>query len=1042
VHEDDAERAVRAGLAILDGVVDLNVSEPGLDLSVRIGIETGEAVVSLGARAEVGEGIVTGDAVNTASRLQGVAPVNGIAVGEGTRRATDRVIDYERLDPVTVKGKAEPVLIWRALTARSRLGSDLIRTHATPLVGRDLERTLLVSTFERAARDRAPHLVTVVGEPGVGKSRLVSELAAHIDEREDLVVWRHGRCLPYGDGITFWALGEIVKAHAGILDSDPAPEVKAKLEASIDPNDPDGEWLLRRMGPLVGLDSEETPDRDESFAAWRRYLERIAEDRPTVLVFEDIHWADAAFLAFLEHLAEWSQGVALLMVATARPELFERHAGWGAGMRNVTTIDLPPLTEAETARLVTVLLESAILPADVQSLILDRAGGNPLYAEEFVRMLEDRGLLVARGRTWTLADAREVPVPDTIQALIAARLDTLAPERKALLEDAAVLGKVFWAGAIAAMGGREEAEVRTALHELSRKELVRPSRESSMGGAAEYAFWHALVRDVAYGRIPRPARARKHLAAAAWIERAAGEAEDLAEILVHHYGEAVALLRAAGQSEGLDAAIAGWSTSLALAARRATSLDMERAVALFERAIEATPTGMDDRARLLYDAAWAMRHVGRLEDEQALLEEALSVWRADGEIQGTGEALARLAGLAWQRGDAGLSDRLSNESSEAFAALPTPEGQAQAALTEAMALQSRGIVDRQIECLDRAVSIAESEGLAPLLIKALDWRGSVLLDVGDPGGLTDMRHAVDLATGVDSENLPININNLADRVWRYEGPLGTIELCRTALAITDRRRDATRAAWVRSTLWPALFDVGEWDEAMRLARETSDWCREHGFVFLATAAEIDWASPLLAQGNIEEAGRSAASCLERARAIGDIQCLAPAIIMRARAAAWAGKPHEASDLVVELEEMTAPPGHRMWRADQLVEIVRVCAAAERMDMAESFVQAEPVAARHRYALLSARAAVAEATGNYLEAVDLHASAEAAWRAFPRVYEEGQALLGRGRCLMSLRRPSEAVPALGSARQIFAPLRAAPALEETDALLQQALAKTS
>ena len=443
-HEDDAERAVRAGLRLLEAIEELNEADPTLGLQVRVGINTGEAVVALGARPEQGEGLVTGDVVNTAARIQSAAPVGGVAVGEQTYRATSRVFEYDPLEPARVKGKPEPLALWEARAARSRFGTDITRQYTTPLVGRELEKPLLIGTFERAAQQRSVQLVTLVGEPGVGKSRLVAELFAYLGTKPELTRWRQGRCLPYGEGITFWALGEIVKAEAGILESDSAEVAAAKLEAAVSPEEPERQWLLQRLGPLVGVEAASPAERQELFAAWRRYLEGLAAARQTVLVFEDLHWADEALLAFLEHLAEWSEGVPLLLLCTARPELYERHPGWAGGIRNATTINLPPLSDQETAELVSHLITTSLLGKELEQGVLERAGGNPLYAEEFVRLLADRDL-----------GADEMELPESLQALIAARLDTLSPERKSLLQDAAVLGKVFWVGALAEIGGRD-----------------------------------------------------------------------------------------------------------------------------------------------------------------------------------------------------------------------------------------------------------------------------------------------------------------------------------------------------------------------------------------------------------------------------------------------------------------------------------------------------------------------------------------------------------------------------------------------------------
>src|SRR5256714_488728 len=351
--------------------------------------------------------------------------VTGVAVAESTCGATERVCEFEPLDPIDAKGKSEPVAIWQALRPTARFGSDVIRSMTSPLVGRELDFTLLRGTFDKAVAERSAQLVTVTGEPGVGKSRLVAELFAYTDALDELITWRQGRCLPYGEGITFWARGEIVKAHAGVFESDPADVAAAKLDGVL-PESDDRPWLRARLLPLIGIDAGESAAQEELFTAWRRFLESVAERAPLVLAVEDVHWADPALLAFLEHLADGARGVPLVVVCTARPELYETHPAWGTGLRNHTAINLSPLSDTDTAKLVSVLLERTVLAAETQQLLLEHAGGNPLYAEEFVRMVRDRDF------------GAEVPVPDSIHSLIAARLDTLPQERKALLQDAAV----------------------------------------------------------------------------------------------------------------------------------------------------------------------------------------------------------------------------------------------------------------------------------------------------------------------------------------------------------------------------------------------------------------------------------------------------------------------------------------------------------------------------------------------------------------------------------------------------------------------------
>ncbi len=458
-HEDDPERAVRSALAIRDWA-----GEEGLE--VRIGVNTGEALVTVGARPEAGETMAAGDVVNTASRLQAAAPVNGIVVGEQTFRATGRAIDYRELDPVEAKGKAQPLPLWEALGARSRISVD--RVHGATLVGRRREVDLLEDALARVLHDRSPQLVTLVGVPGIGKSRLVLELYEAIERHPELIAWRQGRCLPYGDGVTFWALGEMVKAQVGILEGDESGEAERKLvDAVADP------WVLSQLKPLVGLPggSEGSGDaRDEAFAAWRRFFEELAAERPLVLVFEDLHWADDNLLDFVDHLVDWVSGVPLLVVCTARPELLTRRPGWGGGKPNALTISLSSLSDEETARLLAELLGS-VLAAETQSELLTRAGGNPLYAEEFARMLRDRGSIGE--------------LPETVQGLIAARLDLLEPGQKGLIQDAAVVGKRFWVEALAWLSGARPSSLgRLSTHSSGRSSSAVSARGRSSRGAS------------------------------------------------------------------------------------------------------------------------------------------------------------------------------------------------------------------------------------------------------------------------------------------------------------------------------------------------------------------------------------------------------------------------------------------------------------------------------------------------------------------------------------------------------------------------------
>ncbi|MGA8487077.1 MAG: AAA family ATPase, partial [Gaiella sp.] len=625
-HEDDPERAVRAALAVRDAVGRLNEEQPGRDLHVRIAVNTGESLVSLDASPGEGEGMVAGDVMNTAARLQSAAPVDGILVGEQTYRATDREIVYREAEPVQAKGKAQPLPVWEALEPRARLGVDLGGTAGAALVGRDDELNLLVDAHRRSRRDRSTQLVTLVGVPGIGKSRLVSELGRVVDEDEELITWRQGRCLPYGDGVSYWALGEIVKAHAGILESDPADETESKLGSVLEAIADEGEraWVDRHLRPLVGLGRADArgDERGEAFAAWRRFLETVAERGPMVLVFEDLHWADDGLLDFVDVLVDWVDGVPLLVVCTARPELLERRPGWGGGKRNATTVSLAALDDEATARLVLALLERPVLDAETQQALVERAAGNPLYAEEFVRMLQAGASVDER-------------LPASVQGIIAARIDLLPATEKDLLQTAAVHGKVFWSDALASAAGIESWRLTELLHSLERKEFVRREHRSAVAGASQHAFVHALVRDAAYNQLPRAARAERHLAAAEWIESLPEDrAEDRAETLAHHYLTAIELRRAAG--EDVTALGARAVPALQDAGERALSLGAyDAATSFLENALELLADDAEPSAELLFHAGRALAYAGRSGDH---LERAVDAFERAGDPERAAEA--------------------------------------------------------------------------------------------------------------------------------------------------------------------------------------------------------------------------------------------------------------------------------------------------------------------------------------------------------------------------------------------------------------------
>ncbi len=1044
-HEDDAERAVRAALRITEAIPDLNAEHPGLDLAVRAAVNTGEAVVTLGARPERGEGIVAGDVVNTASRLQQVAPAGGVVVGEMTYRATRDAMEYSSLEPVAVKGKTEPLSIWVATGPRSRYAVEIERP-STPFIGRDDELALVQQTFNRTLRESSVQLVTVAGEPGVGKSRLIAEFSSWVDDRPVLVYWRQGRCLPYGEGITFWALGEIVKAHAGILESDSPEDAHRKLTAAVHAafqQPSEREWMSARLSPLVGLPAPPA-DREESFAAWRSLLEAAGSVRPLVLVVEDLHWADDAMLEFIEHVVDWSTDVPMLVVCTARPELYERRPDWGGGKRNAATIMLSPLTEEETARLVAALLSEAVLPAETHAALLEHSGGNPLYAEEFVRMLTDRDILERRGRSVRIAAGAEIRVPETVQALIAARLDTLPPDRKALLHDASVVGKVFWSGAVAEMGRRDERAVRNDLHELARKELIRPVRRSTMEDQAEYAFWHVLVRDVAYSQIPRAARAAKHRAAAEWIEGIAGDrVADHSELLAHHFGQAVELARAAGVSDQARKLEERARQFLVMAGDRAMRLDVAKAESYFRSALALLPPQHPDRPAVRAKMAGAAWQAGRFPEAQRAYEEAIAGFEAAGDMLGAGEAKVRLADMLHVHGETAVAERVLAEAVALLERLPPSRGLASAYV---MTARRKGFRGRDVEALqysDKGLALATKIGAREQVVRAHQFRGFSRLCLGDPDGVEDLRESLRLGLewGLGLETA-FGYLNLGDWVWLLEGPARGLDIKREGIAFARRRGLTQVAMWTAAETTWTLFEMGRWDELLRSADEVAAWEKEHTGSQLQGIALPSKARVLLFRGRLTDAASLTEALLPLARKIGDNQVLLPtlgtaALVERARG--------DLSAAVGRVEEWIETVGEgtdwlHLWNLPDVVEVLIDAGSLGRATaLVEGFV---PRCAHEEHTLVTVRARVAEAGGDPKEAARLYGDAAERWAGFGNIVERARCLLGAGRCLVALGPAEEAGTFLRGAGEIFVGLGARPMLEETDDLLARLTALTS
>jgi class 3 adenylate cyclase/tetratricopeptide (TPR) repeat protein len=846
-REDDPERAVRAALAIRDWI-----EEEG-KLQVRIAVNTGEALVNLGARPEAGEGMAAGDVVNTAARLQSAAPVNGILVGETTYRATAETIDYKELPAVEAKGKEAPIPVWEVAQARAGFGVDLTPQAKTPLVGRERELEQLVGALARAGQQRSPELVTLVGVPGIGKSRLVGELFQSIEAGGVLTYWRQGRSLPYGEGVSYWALAEMVKAQAGILETDGDEEVRGKLARAVEQLlDEDADWVLSHLRPLVGQASEASGSQEEAFAAWRRFFEALAEDHPLVLVFEDIQWADDGLLDFIEHLADWVSDVPFLILCTARRELLERRPAWGGGKVNAATIALAPLSDEETAKLIWAL--GAETPAE----LVERCGGNPLYAEQYVRMLSERG--------------SAENVPETVQGIIAARLDSLPQEEKALLQDAAVIGKVFWLGAL----GASEQQ----LHALQQKEFVQRARRSSVQGETEFTFKHLLVRDVAYGQIPRADRAQKHVRTAEWIE-SLGRPEDHAEMLAHHYVNALALMRAAGQE--LDGVGLRARDALREAGDRALALSaLPQAMRYYTEALELTGDDEPMRADLLLQYARARF----LRDESGEVEaaEAQKAFERMGRREGAAEAALLRANVAWRHGDAETMRVHLAAAQSLVEGLPPSRIQV-AILSESsryamVSDQNESAVERGRE----ALRLAEELGLDDLRAHALNNIGAARGALGDLGGIDNLIKSVEIARETNAiPDLLRSNNNLGTTLLIVGRVREGREALRETLDLARHYGHHGYARWIEAGAGINLFAYvqGKWDEAIALADKYIAE-REAGLQHYQSSTAYSFRGLIrLARDDAEGAVRDAELSLELARPAKDPQLVQPALAISA-----------------------------------------------------------------------------------------------------------------------------------------------------------------
>jgi class 3 adenylate cyclase/tetratricopeptide (TPR) repeat protein len=808
-RENDAELAVRAGLELVDAVKAL-----GPSIQARAGVLTGEAAVTLGA---IGEGMVAGDLVNTASRLQSVAPPGSVLVGEATQRAASRAIVFEPAGEQMLKGKAAPVPAFRALRVVAELGgTNRAGGLEAPFVGRDDELRLLKDLFHATGRDKRPRLVSVMGPGGIGKSRLAWEFLKYIGGLVDDTWWHSGRSPAYGQGITFWALGEMIRRRADLLEGDDEATTRQKVgetAARWVPVEDERRWVETALLALLGLGEALPGGRDELFAAWRTFFERIAASGPTILLFEDLQWADAGVLDFIDHLLEWTKGLPIFVITLSRPDLLERRPDWGAGRRNFVSLDLDPLPESAMRELLAGLVPG--LSVSVAKAIVARADGIPLYAVETVRMLVAEGRLKEEGGSYRpVGDLTSLAILETLTALIAARLDGLEPAERSLLQDAAVLGQSFTLAGITAVTGADAASLEPTLRTLVGREMLTLNADPRSPERGQYAFVQSLIREVAYNQLARPERKARHLAAARWFE-SLGE-EELAGALAQHYADAY---RNAPRGPEADALAGQARLALKGAAERAVALGShEQALGFLRQALDVTDDPAE-QAGLRVRAGQVATSAADFAAAQTYLEEAITWYRGQGDRLGVARATTALSAVlqATYQPVAAVGPL---EKAVAETAGLENEPDVIRLIAELSRAYGNSGDPRSLATADRALALAEPLELMPVIAEALINRALALSHMGrlnEPTAI--LRGVLPMAEAhglIDSQLRALN--NLSAGL-DSEDPRSALEVGRLGVEVAQRRGDR---GWMLNFLGGLLygtFIIGDWDEVDRMLAE-------------------------------------------------------------------------------------------------------------------------------------------------------------------------------------------------------------------------------
>ncbi len=930
VHEDDALRAVRAALDMQERLRELNKElerDFGIAISARTGVNTGEVVVGSAGRT-----LATGDPVNVAARLEQAAQPWEILLGEGTCRLVRDAVVAEPVEPLELKGKAEPIPAFRLSSIAGDQG--VARRFDTPLVGRLEELRVLRDAHARAVRDRACVLVTVLGPAGIGKSRLVQEFLRDADASV-----LAGRCLPYGDGITYWPIVEMLTAGAGISALDDPESVRGKLRSLVGEG-PDTEIVVERIGHLIGL-AGATAVPEETHWAVRKLLQAMARERPVVVVIEDLHWAEPALLDLIEHVADLARDAPILLLCPARPELLDERPGWGGGKLNATSFLLEPLSEDETEQLLANLLGHGDLPQAIRSRITDAAEGNPLFVEQMVGMLIDEGALQDREGGWILVgDAGSIAVPASIKALVEARIERLPEPERTTMQLASVEGKVFHLGAVRALSPEGTAVERHVMA-LVRRDLLRPD-ESFFAGDDAFRFRSMVIRDAAYLRMSKETRADLHELYANWLERAAGDrAAEFDEIVGYHLEQAYVLRSELGPVDEAARGLADRAADrLVVSGARAMDRgDLSAAVNLLTRAIGLLPPDSTRRLDALIDTGWALGEAGRFEEAGDSLTKAIDAARAVDEK--VPEARARLHLLLSVTASTDPSYHFEEGLGEAERILaeiePTGDDRALAEARSALGLFRLALgrsVDAE-EAFERGVASARRCG--DRRSEALSY---ALWSVAITGGPTPANRGVEQLDRLRSESAGMRIAESLIVVCEahLEAMRGNGDAARAyssdAIGMLEDLGHRVQAAGIRMYIGLSEITLGDIRAAERELRIGCDGLQALGETgYLSTMAAF-LALALVRRGEIDEADRFSRLSEETA-AVDDLISAVYWRITRARVLAARGELREAEDLALEAVRIAEGTDWLFDQGQALWTLADVLEAAGRPDEARA-----------------------------------------------------------------------------------------------------------